>query len=466
MVCRFRERRPLGGIALAFTLLAGAASVPGQAAQNQQHWVGTWSASTTERVDQPAAAAPTAPASANAPPLVIPPAVLAVAPGQVLPVGTQSPLHFNEQTLRQIVHISLGGSRLRVVLANTFGTVPLTIGAAQVALRDKDAAIVPRSNRVLTFGGSATTAVAAGAILVSDPVDLAVPAFADLAIDLYLPADTAAMNSPVTIHPAASQTSYVSTRGNHAGAASLPVQTTTAYRRDGTPGGSWFFLARVDVMAPTRAGAIVTIGDSLTDGARSGTDTNNRWPDHLASRLGRAGMQMGVLNAGIGGNRVLSDVVGPSALARFDRDVLAQPGATHVVVLEGINDIGQARQNASPAATDLIAGHRQMIERAHARGLKIYGATLTPFEGANYWTREGEAKRQSVNDWIRTSKQYDAVLDFDAAVRDPSQLTKLLAEFDSGDHLHLNAAGYQALANSIDLALFQFHLTAQLKDNR
>jgi lysophospholipase L1-like esterase len=244
------------------------------------------------------------------------------------------------------------------------------------------------------------------------------------------------------------------------------VLTTTAYHRDGTAGGSWFFLARVDVMAPTHSGAIVTIGDSLTDGARSTIDTNNRWPDHLARRLARAGMQMGVLNAGIGGNRVLSDVVGPSALARFDRDVLALPGVTHVIVFEGINDIGQARLNPLPAAADLIAGHRQMIERAHGRGLKIYGATLTPFEGANSWTPEGEAKRQSVNDWIRTSKQYDAVLDFDAAVRDPSQLTKLIAEFDSGDHLHLNAAGYQALANTIDLALFPFRVTPQLKENR
>lgn len=216
-------------------------------------------------------------------------------------------------------------------------------------------------------------------------------------------------------------------------------------------------------MAPAEAGAIVTIGDSLTDGARSTMDTNNRWPDHLASRLARAGIPMAVLNAGIGGNRILDGGVGPGALARFDRDVLAQPGVTHVVVLQGINDIGQAGQNPSPSTADLIASHQQMIERAHTRGLTIYGATLTPFVGANYWTPEGEAKRQSLNDWIRTSKAYDAVLDFDAAVRDPSQPTKLLAQFDAGDHLHLNATGYQALANTIDLSLFQVRLTTQRK---
>jgi lysophospholipase L1-like esterase len=470
MMYRFRgmavNRRALGGIAFAFILYAADASIFGQASQSEQHWVGTWSASATGRVDQPAAPAPSAQASANTPPLFIPPAVLAVAPDQVLPIGTQSPLHFNNQTLRQIVHISLGGPRLRVVVANTFGTVPVTIGAARVALRDKDAAIVPGSSRVLTFGGTAAPAVSAGAILVSDPVDLVVPAFADLSIDLYLPGDTAVMKSPITTHPAALQTSYVSIHGNHAGAVSLPVQTTTAYRREGSPGGTWFFLARVEVMAPAEAGAIVTIGDSLTDGARSTMDTNNRWPDHLATRLALAGIPMGVLNAGIGGNRVLSDGVGPGALARFDRDVLAQPGVTHVVVLEGINDIGQAGQNPLPSAADLMASHQQMIERAHTRGLRIYGATLTPFAGANYWTPEGEAKRQLLNDWIRTGKAYDAVLDFDNVVRDPSQPTKLLAQFDAGDHLHLNAAGYQALANTIDLALFQLRLMTPVKGNR
>jgi lysophospholipase L1-like esterase len=422
-------------LAIATVILAAGHPPSEQAAPSEQHWLGTWFAASTGRVDPAASSAPAS---------------------QGLPVGGQSPLHFSNQTLRQIAHITIGGSRFRVVLSNTFGTAPLTIGAAQVALRDKDAAIVPRSNRVLTFGGVARATVPAGAILVSDPVDLVAPDFADLAIDLYLPDDTAAMKSPITIHPASWQTNYVSTPGNHAGAVTLPVQTTTQYRRgDGLVSATWFFLTRVEVLAPRRTGAIVTIGDSITDGTGSTIDTNNRWPDQLARRLAKAGMRMTVLNAGFGGNRVLRDVNGPSALARFDRDVIAQPGVTHVIVLEGINDIGQARDNASPSAAELIAAHKQMIERAHARGIRAFAATLTPFEGANYWTAEGEAKRQALNEWIRTGKAYDAVFDFDAAVRDPNRPTRLLAQYDPGDHLHLNAAGYQAIANTIDLTLFR-----------
>jgi lysophospholipase L1-like esterase len=208
-------------------------------------------------------------------------------------------------------------------------------------------------------------------------------------------------------------------------------------------------------MAPDSVGAIVALGDSITDGTHSTIDMNHRWPDVLAGRLAKAGVRVGMLNAGIGGNRVLADGNGPSALSRFDRDVIAQPGVTHVIVLEGINDIGQARQNAVPGGAELIAAHKQMIERAHARGLKIYGATLTPFEGATAWTSEGEAKRQALNDWIRTGNGYDAVFDFDAAVRDPARPARTLARFDPGDHLHLNAAGYEALGNSIDLAGFR-----------
>lgn len=443
-------------IILVCAVLAVGRPVLGQGTPSGQHWVGTWFASSTARVDQPAAHVQNAPASSNGQALVIPRAVLAVAPGHQLPVGGQSSLHFADQTLRQIAHISLGGSRLRVVLSNTFGTAPLTIGAAQVALRDKDATIVPQSNRVLTFGGAARTVAPAGAILVSDPVDLVVPDFADLAIDLYLPDDTAAMKSPITTHPASWQTNYVSPRGNYAGIVTMPVQTTTAYRRgDGLPTATSFFLTRVEVMAPQQTSAIVTFGDSITDGTGSTTDENQRWPDQLARRLAMADMRMGVLNAGIGGNCVLSDGNGPSGLARFDRDVIAQTGVTHVIVLEGINDIGKALKNSTPSAADLIAAHKQMIERAHSRGLKIYGATLTPFEGANYWTPEGESKREMLNEWIRTSKTYDAVFDFDAAVRNPNHPAKTLAQYDAGDHIHLNAAGYQKLANSIDLMLFR-----------
>jgi lysophospholipase L1-like esterase len=439
-----------------FSLLAVERPARGQSTQSGQHWLGTWFAASAARVDQPSGDARTITAGANGQALVIPPAVLAVAPNQELAVGGQSPLHFDNQTLRQIVHITVGGSRFRVVFSNTFGIVPLTIGAAQVALRDRDAAIVPHSNRVLTFGGLARTMVPAGAIVVSDPVDLVARDFSDLAVDLYLPDATAAMKSPITTHPASWQTGYVSPPGNHVGAAAMPVQTTTVYRRvDGLPTATWFFLARIEVMAPRQAGAIVAIGDSITDGTASTIDSNNRWPDHFARRLADAGIRMAVLNAGIGGNRLLSEGVGPAALARFDRDVIAQTGLTHVIVLEGINDIGQGGRNASPGAADLIGAHRQMIERAHARGVRIYGATLTPFEGANYWTPEGEARRQALNEWIRTSKAYDAVFDFDAAVRDPNHPAKVLPRYDPGDHLHLNAAGYKAMADTIDLTLFR-----------
>jgi lysophospholipase L1-like esterase len=219
--------------------------------------------------------------------------------------------------------------------------------------------------------------------------------------------------------------------------------------------GAWFLLARVEVAAASGAGAVVAFGDSITDGARSTADMNSRWPDYLARRLAaRGGSPIAVLNAGISGNQVLGDGAGVSALARFDRDVLMQTGVTHVIVMEGINDIGLARANPSPSAADLIAGHKQLIERARARGLKVYGATLTPFEGAFYYTAEGEAKRQALNQWIRTSGAYDAVIDFDQVTRDPSAPTKFLPAHDSGDHLHPGDAGYKAMGEAIDLKLF------------
>jgi len=350
------------------------------------------------------------------------------------------------QTIRQIVRTSIGGSRVRVVLSNAFGTAPLEIGAGHLALRDKDTAIVASSAKPLTVSGASKFSVLAGATVVSDPVDLTVAPVSDLVIDLYVPGDLGISPSPVTTHNGASQTNFVSETGNHSGAAALPVSGRS---------GAWFMIARVEVMAPAGTGAVVTFGDSITDGARSTADTNNRWPDQLARRLaGRKSAGVAVLNAGISGNRVLGDGAGVSALARFDRDVLMQTGVTHVVVMEGINDIGIARNNPSPTAEDLIAGHKQLIDRAHARGLKIYGATLTPYEGAAYYTPEGEAKRQALNNWIRTSKAYDGVIDFDMITRDPAAPTKFLPAYDSGDHLHPGDAGYKAMGDAVDLALF------------
>jgi lysophospholipase L1-like esterase len=264
------------------------------------------------------------------------------------------------------------------------------------------------------------------------------------------------MPSPLTTHTGARQTSYISSTGNYLGMKELPGATTTT---------AWFYLSRLEVTAPTETGAIVALGDSITDGYNSTPDTNNRWPDLLAKRLSTARSAPGILNLGIDGNRVLLDGAGVSALARFDRDVLAQSGVTHVFVLEGINDLGIGalfNDGPRPTPAELIAGHRQLIARAHAKGLKILAATLLPYEGttiAGYFTPEGETIRQAFNQWLRTSKEYDGVIDFDAVMRDPAQPTKMLAKYDSGDHLHPSDAGYQAMANAFDLAMVKEGLT-------
>ncbi len=415
-----------------------AASLFGQA-KSSDHWVATWTTAVVARpAVLPPAAAPAAPPAGNA---AAPPALPPITP--------------NNQTLRQIVRTSIAGTRARVVFANTFGTAPLNIGGASIALRDKESAIVPASLRKLTVNGSATFRVPAGALVLSDPVDLSIAARSDLAIDLFVPDDLGGGSSPITFHNGANETSYASSPGNHTGEASFQADAITR---------SWFLISRVEVTAAPRAGGIAAFGDSITDGTRSTPDTNNRWPDHLARRLASQGGQFAMMNVAIAGNRVLSEANAPAgfggnaginALARFDRDVLAQPGVTHVIVMEGINDIGIAGQNANPSAADLIAAHRQMIDRAHERALKIYGATLTPFDGAAYFTQDGEAKRSALNQWIRTSGSYDGVIDFDAVVRDPSAPTKIQSGFDSGDHLHPNDAGYKAMGESIDLALFK-----------
>jgi lysophospholipase L1-like esterase len=436
-------------------LVALLLAAPAIAQSRGDKWVATWATALVSRplpgprAGGPGGPPPAAPANAPAP-----------APGAAAPAaggppaagpgggrGFLPPATVNNQTLRQIVHTSIGGSRVRVVLSNAFGTAPIEIGGASVALRDKETAIVAASLKRLTFGGSPKASILAGATLVSDPVALSFAPLSDLAIDLFVPGDLGVSPSPVTTHNGASQTNYISEPGDHVGAPSM----TAALRP-----GAWFLIARVEVTAPANTIGLVAFGDSITDGARSTADTNNRWPDVLAKRLAaRKGTPVAVLNAGISGNRVLGDGAGISALARFDKDVLMQTGVTHVIVLEGINDIGVARNNPTPSAADLIAGHKQLIERAHARGLKIYGGTLTPYEGAGYFTPEGEAKRQALNEWIRTSGAYDGVIDFDKATRDPAAPTKFLPAYDSGDHLHPNDAGYTAMGNLVDLALLK-----------
>jgi lysophospholipase L1-like esterase len=362
---------------------------------------------------------------------------------------------FENQTLRQIVHISVGGNRVRVRLS-TFGANALVIGAARIAIREQGPAIVPGSDRPLTFGGQSSITIPPGAPVLSDPVDLDVSALGDLAVSIYVPEST----GPATWHFAAMQTSYVSPSGDFTGTAIMPVDSTRQ---------AWFWLAGVEVMGPKQTGAIVTFGDSITDSANSTPNTNNRWPDHLARRLvAQPGQKTSVLNTGLAGNQLLHEIIAVNALARFDTDALTQTGVTHVIVMMGNNDIGVNWSGGvfpsnEVTAGQIIQGQKQLIQRAHARGLKIYGGTLTPFEGAGinlgpggffpYFSPANEAKRQAVNAWIR-SGEYDAVIDFDQVLRDPNSPTRLLALYDSGDHLHPNDAGYKAMADAIDLKLF------------
>jgi lysophospholipase L1-like esterase len=361
---------------------------------------------------------------------------------------------FDNQTVRQIVRTSIGGDQVRVRLANTFGDIPLVIGAARLALRDSGERIDPASDQVLTFSGRSSITIPPGALAISDPVDLTVPALGELAVSMYFPEPTVS----TTVHAFAFQTNYFSPVGDFTAEAAMPVETTAQ---------SWVFLTGIDVLRTEPTSVIVTLGDSITDGALSTPDTNQRWPDVLAARLAEESGQpaIAVLNVGIGGNRLLNnptegfEFAGQNALARFERDVLSQPGVTHLVVFEGINDIGMPALSGDPAervsADALIAGLRQIAERAHEHGIVAFGATITPFAGAMYFTDEGEAIRQAVNDWIRTGGGFDAVLDFDGVVRDPRQPTRLLPAFDAGDHLHPNDPGFAAIGESIDLALFR-----------
>jgi len=352
---------------------------------------------------------------------------------------------FNNQTLRQIVHTSIGGNRVRVRLS-TFGAGRLEIGSAHIALRATDAAIRPGSDRTLTFSNEPTLVLPAGATVLSDPVDLDVPALSDLAVSIFVPGNT----GPATWHFSALETSYVSPPGDFTSNVAMPVDSTRQ---------AWFWLAGVEVMTSKQTGAVVAFGDSITDGMGSTANTNNRWPDHLARRLQAqpGNLNIGVLNQGLAGNKVVLDIIGPNAQARFDRDVLTQPGVTHVIVLEGNNDILFVFDPSEDVHhNQIIEGHKQLIHRVHTLGLTIYGATLTPFGGfAPFSTPEKEAKRQAVNHWIRTGGAYDAVIDFDAVVRDTSDPARLRPAFDSGDHLHPNDAGYKAMADAIDLTLFK-----------
>jgi lysophospholipase L1-like esterase len=334
------------------------------------------------------------------------------------------------------------------VRLSTFGARALVIGAARIALRYEGAMIVPDSDRALTFGGHRSITIPPGAVVVSDAVDLDVPALSDLAVSVFVPERT----GPATWHFLALQTSYISPDGDFTAAFDMPVESTTMAR---------FWLAGVDVLAPKRTSTIVALGDSVTDGNKSTPDANRRWPDQLARRLmmQHGNHTMGVLNAGLTGNRLLHDIIGPNGLARFDRDVLTQTGITHVIVFLGNNDIvfGQVFPDEAVTVDQLIQGYRVLIDRARMRGLKVCGATLTPFQGfvPDAVFPVVEAQRQAVNEWIRASGEYDAVIDFDEITRDPSLPTRFLPLYDSGDHYHPNDAGYQAMGDAIELTLFK-----------
>lgn len=359
------------------------------------------------------------------------------------------PVYFN-RTVRQIVHTTLGGRRARIRLTNEYGERPLVIGAAHIAVRDSGTAIRGSTDRSVTFGGRPTVKLQPGAVITSDPIDLAIPALSDLAISLWIQDSI----RTTTRHLAAHQTNYVSAQGDFTAAASLAPDTTII---------SWLWLAGVDVTNPAATGVIVAFGNSITDGSATTLDANARWPDVLARRLlGSHEPPKAVVNAGIGGNRVLAPGNGPSALSRFDRDVLMQPGVTHVVILEGINDLGRGTGPRDPrdsvTANDIIYGYQQLIARAHEHGLVIYGATLTPIGGMPRPTNVTvDLKRRAINEWIRTSGMFDGVIDFEAATRDPAQPDRMLPAYDSGDHLHPSDAGYRAMGESIDLALFRRH---------
>jgi lysophospholipase L1-like esterase len=400
---------PFFGLVCGLLLAAGAA--------HAQRWVATWSPSQSPTAARPAA-------------------------GAVDRVTTLA-----NATLRQVIRTTIGGERVRIRISNEYGDRPLVIGRVHVALRESGSSINAASDRPVMFDGRERVIVRTGAVVTSDALAFNVPALSDLVVTVYLP-DSARTS---TRHPLALQTSYISRSGDATTSVTFAADTTTH---------EWLFLTGVDVMNARATGAIVAIGNSITDGAGATDDSNRRWPDVLARRLLEAKSEpaKSVINAGISGNRVLTFGAGPSLVARFDRDVLSIPGVTHVIILEGINDIGYAPITARNAVTaeDIIFGYKQVIQRAHERGLVVYGATMTPTEGMGPGaTPDMEARRKAVNEWIRTSRVFDGVIDFDLATRDPAQPGRFLPLYDSGDHLHPNDAGYKAMGEAIDLKLFR-----------
>lgn len=400
-------------------LLAAAISLPAAAADRAWvgAWVGAWAAS--QQVPEPRNALP-AEAMADA-------------------------------TLRQVVRVTAGGPRVRVRLSNAFGTAPLTFSEVAVARAVRPGSAVVTDSRAVTFGGRAEVTVPAGADYVSDPVDFPVKALESLAISFHLPQAPAQQ----TGHPGSRTTTFFA-KGRHVADADLPGAGHTV---------RWYQVSGVDVPAGAQTAAIVAFGDSITDGFGVGPDRSERWPDVLAERLQADPRlrRLSVLNHGIGGNRLLKDELGPNGLARFERDVLAQTGVRYVIVLEGVNDLGTSVKDGpmtpethARLVADMIGAYRQMVARARARGIKVIGATILPFVGCFYEPSAAhEADRQALNAWIRTPGNFDAVIDFDALMRDPARPDRMRPDLDSGDHLHPSIAGYRAMAEAVPLSLFK-----------
>lgn len=361
------------------------------------------------------------------------------------------PEDLTDATLRQIVRVTSGGDRIRIRLSNAFGTGPLQISAVSVAKPKANTApaVDPSTIRPVTFDGQVSVTIPAGADYVSDPVDLPVKGMDDLAVSIYQPEAPQVL----TGHPGSRATSYL-VHGNHVSDADLDAPRTADH---------WYEIAAVEVDGTATQGAIAIVGDSITDGYGVKPNTNVRWPDALIARLNAAKMPLSVLNFGIGGNRLLQDGLGPNAMARLNRDVFSQPGVKYLVVFEGVNDLGTSTRDA-PISPDAHAAlvirmeqsYRQLIDRAHAHGIKVIGATITPYMGNSYYHPDAsnEADRQAINAWIRTPGRFDAVIDFDAFTRDPAKPDQLLPAYDSGDHLH-PVAGYPAMGNFVDLKLFR-----------